>query len=51
MTSPSLKAVDNKAMINLFKTLPYNVKTAFSDGDVILTCRFDEMKAAPVITG
>ncbi len=47
----AITAVDNKAMINLFKSLPYKVKTTFSDGDVILTCRFDEMKEAPAITG
>lgn len=32
----------NKAMISLFKTLPYQVKTSF-DGDTIeLRCRFDQ---------
>jgi acyl-CoA hydrolase/GNAT superfamily N-acetyltransferase len=33
----------NKAMINLFKTLPYKVHTAYEDGDLILTCRFNEL--------
>lgn len=46
----AITAVDNKAMINLFKTLPYKVKTAFSDGDVVLTCRFDELKEDAAIT-
>jgi len=34
----------NKAMINLFKTLPYKVKTQYEDGDLILTCRFNELE-------
>ncbi|MBU1567681.1 MAG: GNAT family N-acetyltransferase [Proteobacteria bacterium] len=33
----------NKAMINLFKTLPYKVKTQYEDGDLILSCRFSEL--------
>jgi len=33
----------NKAMISLFKTLPYKVKTRYEDGDVILTCKFNEL--------
>ncbi len=33
----------NKAMINLFKTLPYKVKTQYEDGDLILSCRFNEL--------
>ncbi|SDO80500.1 GNAT family N-acetyltransferase [Desulforhopalus singaporensis] len=33
----------NKAMINLFKTLPYKVNTAFEDGDLILTCKFNQL--------
>ncbi|NOR25797.1 MAG: GNAT family N-acetyltransferase, partial [Desulforhopalus sp.] len=33
----------NKAMIKLFKTLPYKVKTAYEDGDLVLTCRFNEL--------
>lgn len=35
----------NKAMINLFKTLPYKVKTQYEDGDLILSCRFNELDA------
>jgi RimJ/RimL family protein N-acetyltransferase len=35
---------NNKAMINLFKTLPYKVKTAFEDDAIILTCKFSELK-------
>jgi len=34
----------NKAMINLFKTLPYKVKTQYEDGDLILTCKFNELQ-------
>jgi acyl-CoA hydrolase/L-amino acid N-acyltransferase YncA len=34
---------NNKAMIRLFKTLPYKVKTQFEDGDVVLSCRFEEL--------
>ncbi len=30
-------------MISLFKTLPYKVKTKYEDGDVVLSCRFDEL--------
>lgn len=33
----------NKAMINLFKTLPYKVKTIYEDGDLVLSCRFNEL--------
>ncbi len=33
----------NKAMIRLFNSLPYKVKTQYEDGDVVLTCRFDEL--------
>jgi RimJ/RimL family protein N-acetyltransferase len=33
----------NKAMIRLFKTLPYKVTTQYEDGDLILTCRFNEL--------
>ncbi|WP_419655845.1 Cat3: 4-hydroxybutyrate coenzyme A transferase [Desulfosarcina variabilis str. Montpellier] len=33
----------NKAMINLFKTLPYKVKTSFDGESLMLKCRFDEM--------
>jgi len=33
----------NKAMIALFKTLPYKVKTVYEDGDLVLTCNFSEL--------
>ncbi|MCG6928933.1 MAG: GNAT family N-acetyltransferase [Desulfofustis sp.] len=33
----------NQAMINLFKTLPYKVKKQLEDGELLLTCRFDEL--------
>jgi GNAT superfamily N-acetyltransferase len=33
----------NKAMISLFKTLPYKVKTVYEDGDLVLSCRFNEL--------
>ena len=33
----------NKAMIALFNPLPYKINTQFEDGDLILSCRFDEM--------
>ncbi len=32
----------NKAMINLFKTLPYKVKTAYDAESLMLRCKFDE---------
>ncbi len=38
-TSPN-----NKGMINLFKTLPYKVKTVFEDDMVLLSCRFDTLE-------
>jgi acyl-CoA hydrolase/GNAT superfamily N-acetyltransferase len=34
----------NKAMIDLFKTLPYKVKTTFEEGAMCLSCTFDEIK-------
>jgi RimJ/RimL family protein N-acetyltransferase len=37
-TTPS-----NQAMIRLFKTLPYKVKSSFDGEGVVLTCRFDEL--------
>ena len=37
-------APHNRAMIDLFKTLPYKVKTTFEDEMLCLTCRFDELK-------
>jgi acyl-CoA hydrolase/L-amino acid N-acyltransferase YncA len=33
----------NQAMINLFKTLPYKVKKQLEDGELVLSCRFDEL--------
>lgn len=33
----------NQGMINLFKTLPYKVKKQLEDGELVLTCRFDEL--------
>ena len=33
----------NQAMINLFKTLPYKVDKRLEDGELILSCRFDEL--------
>ncbi|PHR30571.1 MAG: acetyl-CoA hydrolase [Desulfotalea sp.] len=33
----------NKAMIALFKTLPYKVKTVYEDGDLVLSCCFNEL--------
>jgi RimJ/RimL family protein N-acetyltransferase len=38
-------APNNKAMIRLFKTLPYKVRTSFSEDSLILQCRFDELAA------
>ncbi|BBO91476.1 bifunctional acetyl-CoA hydrolase/transferase family protein/GNAT family N-acetyltransferase [Desulfosarcina ovata] len=40
-------APQNKAMVALFKTLPYKVKTTFDGESLMLKCRFDEM-ADPV---
>jgi GNAT superfamily N-acetyltransferase len=37
----------NKAMINLFKTLPYKVKTSFSGDTLLLKCRFDQLEDKP----
>jgi GNAT superfamily N-acetyltransferase len=36
-------APTNKAMISLFKTMPYKVKTVFEEDMLKLTCRFDEV--------
>ncbi len=33
---------DNQGMVQLFKTLPYKVKTAFDEDMIVLHCRFDE---------
>jgi acyl-CoA hydrolase/GNAT superfamily N-acetyltransferase len=38
----------NRAMIHLFKTLPYKVKTAYSGDALMLKCRFDELKDHPI---
>ena len=37
----------NKAMVGLFKTLPYKVKTSFDGDSLILKCRFDELAEKP----
>ncbi len=34
----------NKAMIGLFKSLPYNVKTAIEDDALVLSCKFNELR-------
>jgi len=34
----------NKSMVDLFKTLPYKVKTGIEDEVLCLSCRFDELK-------
>ena len=33
----------NTGMIRLFKSLPYHVKTHYEDGDLVLSCLFDEL--------
>jgi len=33
----------NQGMIRLFQTLPYKVQKKLEDGDLLLTCRFDEL--------
>jgi len=33
----------NQAMINLFRTLPYKVNKKLEDGELILSCHFDEL--------
>jgi ribosomal protein S18 acetylase RimI-like enzyme len=33
---------ENQGMVQLFKTLPYKVKTAFDEDMIVLHCRFDE---------
>jgi hypothetical protein len=35
---------ENQGMVQLFKTLPYKVKTAFDEDMIVLHCRFDEPK-------
>jgi acyl-CoA hydrolase/GNAT superfamily N-acetyltransferase len=39
-------APQNKAMVALFKTLPYKIKTVFDGESLKLTCRFDELADA-----
>ncbi|HKJ64284.1 MAG TPA: GNAT family N-acetyltransferase [Desulfopila sp.] len=34
----------NKAMIKLFKSLPYKVKTVIEDDALVLTCKFNELR-------
>jgi acyl-CoA hydrolase/RimJ/RimL family protein N-acetyltransferase len=34
----------NTGMINLFKKLPYKIKTKFEDGTMVFSCNFDEEK-------
>ncbi len=33
----------NQAMINLFRTLPYKVNKQLEEGELVLSCRFDEL--------
>ena len=42
---------DNRGMISLFKSLPYQVKTSFDGESLKLSCRFDEMKDSDIIKG
>ncbi len=35
---------ENKAMINLFKTLPYKAKTKIEDDALVLRCKFNELR-------
>jgi hypothetical protein len=35
-------ATQNRAMIRLFNTLPYKVRSYYEEGFLILSCRFDE---------
>jgi acyl-CoA hydrolase/GNAT superfamily N-acetyltransferase len=35
-------AIGNKAMVNLFRTLPYKVKKSYDSDGIKLSCRFDE---------
>ena len=42
---------DNRGMISLFKSLPYQVKTSFDGESLKLSCRFDEMKDSDNIKG
>jgi len=38
-------AAHNQAMIRLFKSMPYKVKTTFDGEALTLSCKFDELKA------
>lgn len=40
---------NNKAMINLFNTLPYKIKSTYSYDDdlLVLSCKFDQLKEPP----
>ncbi len=40
-------ALDNRAMIKLFKTLPYKINKKVEDDVLLLTCYFDELKSDP----
>ncbi|PKN04719.1 MAG: acetyl-CoA hydrolase [Deltaproteobacteria bacterium HGW-Deltaproteobacteria-9] len=35
---------DNHSMIGLFKKMPFELHTSYEDGDLYMTCRFDEPK-------
>jgi N-acetylglutamate synthase-like GNAT family acetyltransferase len=35
-------SIQNKAMIALFRTLPYRITSTYEDDMIHLTCRFDE---------
>jgi RimJ/RimL family protein N-acetyltransferase len=37
-------AAHNQAMIRLFKTLPYKIRTSFDGEALTLSCKFDELK-------
>ncbi len=37
-------SLSNKGMINLFKTMPYKVRTNVEDNMLVLNCRFDEIE-------
>lgn len=37
----------NKAMISLFKTLPYKIRTSYDGDTLMLKCRFDELDDQP----
>lgn len=35
---------DNRSMVGLFKKMPFEVQTSYEEGDLYMTCRFDEPK-------